>query len=127
MSTLQASNHSTQVPSLRLSLPIEEHDQTVGRRDPADAIRREPFRLPFALADAPVLAPRPTRAIRLGTEPGRVNTQARRVSPAQAAKHSKLIRAYLAEPDGDFDRCLSIALDRMIDAVQSRADLEASR
>ncbi len=61
----------------------------------------------------------------VGGESGRSGHRARPVAPVLSAKHRGLARRGLSEPMGEFDRCLSIALDRMIDAIES--EIEESR
>jgi len=125
--TLQlTAHHENELrPATNLGTNLATNPGTRSAASSANRSVRESFKLSCAVPGAP--APQPTRAIRIGSVPGRVNLQARRVTPALAAKHSQLVRGYLAEPVGDFDRCLSIALDRMIDAIEAGADANARR
>lgn len=119
MSTLETTNR------LRLSFHASSEEVESGARTgtkggtrSVELLAREPLRLAFA---GSVVG----RAARTGSEPGRSSVRARRVTPAISAKHSQLVRRCLSEPTGEFDRCLSIALGRMIDAVD--AEMERAR
>ncbi len=121
MSTLQSPNR------FRLAFYLNQNNsapgpvatEPAGRESQSESLPPGPF--PIAVA-CPVESSieRSARAATPGTEPGRAGTKPRPQTQARAAKHSQLIRRYLNEPEGEFDRCLSIALDRMIDAAQAQ-------